>query len=330
MDEVFAVLQRCLEGAEQVYFSHSQDPAINRRVLDTVHAVNAQRPRKGMAMLTIKDADELLGEMRLLKDADEIELMREAARVSVAAHLQLMRTLRPGMFEYQAEALLEYAMRNGGCSGPAYGSIVAGGANAAVLHYTSNQERLCENQLVLIDAGGEYGGYCADITRTVPVGKTYSPAQAELYDLALAAQGAAIAAIKPGASVESVHQAALELLTQGMIDIGLIEGSLGDCLAERRYQPYYMHQTSHWLGMDVHDVGRYRLDSSSRSLQPGMVLTVEPGIYIRSDAEVADKYRGIGIRIEDDVAVTDEGHEVLTAGLPSQRSDIESLRAKAG
>lgn len=329
LDETFAVLQRCLANAEQIYFAHSHDPAINQRVLDTIHAVNAQRPRNGLATLTIKDAGELLGEMRLIKEAAEIELMREAGRISVEAHLQLMQTLRPGMFEYQADALLEYAMRDRGCSGPAYGSIVAGGANAAVLHYTTNQDRLRDDQLVLVDAGGEYGGYCADITRTLPVGNTYSPAQAELYDLTLAAQHAAIAEIAPGTSVESIHHAALKVLTQGLIDIGIIEGSLQDCLDERRYETYYMHQTSHWLGMDVHDVGRYRVDGSSRSLEPGMVLTVEPGIYIRSDAEVADKYRGIGIRIEDDVAVTPEGHEILTAGLPSTRTDIESVRAGA-
>lgn len=326
LDEEFAVLQRCLAGATTVYVAYSRDSGINQRVVDSVHEVNSRRPRNGLSTLTLKDAGELLGEMRLVKEAGEIELMRQAGRVSVEAHLQLMHSLRPGMFEYQAEAILECAMRDGGCSGPAYTSIVAGGANAAVLHYTTNQDQLRGDQLVLVDAGGEYGGYCADITRTIPVGRTYTRTQAELYDLTWAAQQAAIAQIKPGVTIESVHQAALDILVQGLIDLGIIAGSLQECLAERSYEAYYMHQTSHWLGMDVHDVGRYRIDGESRILEPGMVLTVEPGIYIRSDCDTADEYRGIGIRIEDDISVSTEGHKILSAGLPSRRSEIERIR----
>jgi len=327
LDETFTHLQRCLGDARQLYVVYSQDTATNQRVVETIQTINTQRQRGNLGPLIVRDAGELLDEMRLLKSPAEIDLMRSACRISVEAHLRLMRELQPGMFEYQAEAVLEFAMRSGGCSGPAYGSIVAGGNNATVLHYTTNQAELREGELVLVDAGGEYGGYCADITRTLPIAATYSRAQAELYDIVFDARQAAIAEIKPGASVESVHQAAVKVLTQGLLDAGIIEGSLQECIDERRYNTYYMHQTSHWLGMDVHDVGRYRVDGQSRVLEDGMVLTVEPGLYVRADADVPDQYKGIGIRVEDDVAVTREGHEVLTAGLPSERAEIERIRS---
>ncbi|MFN2375602.1 MAG: aminopeptidase P N-terminal domain-containing protein [Candidatus Binatia bacterium] len=329
LDEVFAVLARQLRRCDRFYYAHSRDPRINERVLEAVHEANLERPRRGGDPLVMSDANALLAEFRLRKRPEEIERLREAGRVSAAAHTRLLETLRPGFTEYQAQAILEYEFRYGGCTGPAYGSICAGGAGATVLHYTANDRTLVDGELLLVDAAGEYGGYCADITRTFPVGAKYSAAQAALYDVVLEAQKLAVEAVRPGVAVEEVHKTTLRVLVQGLLDLGLLSGSLDDCLAKTAYTPYYMHNTSHWLGMDVHDAGSYRTGGASRLLEEGMVLTVEPGLYVRGDATVDEKYRGIGIRIEDDVLVTATGHEVLSAGVAKERGDIEKLRRRA-
>jgi Xaa-Pro aminopeptidase len=322
-----AVLERHLKDAERFYWMQSRDSAVNERVLAAIRAADVLRPRNGRNSLLIEDATLLLGEMRVVKRADELETLRTACRVSADAHRAIMQTIRPGDAEFQVDALVEYLFRNGGCSGPAYGSIAAAGANATVLHYTQNDRTLADGDLLLLDAGGEYGGYCGDITRTFPIGAAYSKAQARLYDIVLAAQTAAIATVKPGASVESVHIAALEVLVAGLIDVGLVPGDVGDAIAKRSYERFYMHRTSHWLGMDVHDAGRYAIDGKSRLLAEGMVLTVEPGLYVPVDD--ASAFRGIGIRIEDDVLVTATGSEVLTAAAPKDRGEIEMLRREA-
>jgi Xaa-Pro aminopeptidase len=327
IDEWAGVLERHLKDAERFYWMQSRDHGVNERVLAAIRAANALRPRSGRDSLVIEDASLLLGEMRVLKNADELATLRAACRVSAEAHRAVMQAIRPGDAEYQVEALVEYLFRNGGCSGPAYGSIAAGGANATVLHYTSNDRTLADGELLLLDAGGEYGGYCGDITRTFPIGAAYSEPQARLYDIVLAAQAAAIDAVKPGATVEAVHNAALEVLVTGLIDVGLVHGDVGEAIAKRAYERFYMHRTSHWLGMDVHDAGRYAIEGASRALEDGMVLTVEPGLYVPGDDPSA--FAGIGIRIEDDVLVTASGCEVLTAAAPKDRREVEKLRSAA-
>jgi Xaa-Pro aminopeptidase len=329
LSEVYEVLERHLRKADILYYAHSRDRSINERITDLVHRVNLLRPRTGGTPIVVTDASVLLDDMRLRKNEDEIRILRSACRISAGAHRRAYERARPGMYEYQVEALIEQAMRHDGCAGPAYGTIVASGANATVLHYTRNDRRLEDGDLLLIDAGGEYGGYCADITRTVPVGAAFSPAQAEIYDAVLAAQKAAIHAVAPGVRHDEIHRTALRSLVESLIASGLLQGSVDESIQSEAYKTFYMHNTSHWLGMDVHDVGSYREGDAGRTLEPGMVLTVEPGIYIREDAQVPERYRGIGIRIEDDVLVTPMGHEVLTADLAKDRRDIEGLRRRA-
>ncbi|RMF24066.1 MAG: M24 family metallopeptidase, partial [Deltaproteobacteria bacterium] len=226
-------------------------------------------------------------------------------------------------------ARVEFLLRQSGCSGPAYGTIAAGGRAATILHYVRNDRKLQDGELLLLDAGGEFGGYAADVTRTMPVGRTFSAAQAQLYDTVVAAQQAAIDAAVPEAAHERVHQAAVEVLVDGMIDAGLLEGSRAECIEKESFKRFYMHGTSHWLGMDVHDAGDYRRGDSSRPLEPGMVLTVEPGIYVPVADDIPERFRGIGIRVEDDVLITPSGHEVLSEGLPKQRDEIERVRGRA-
>lgn len=329
LEQTYEVLLRHLRHAAKLYYGHSRDPAVNQKVLELVHQANAERPRRGGDPLVVAEAGPLLAEHRLRKRPEEIALMRTAGQLSAMAHRRLMETLRPGDREYQAQALLDYEFRYHGCAGPAYGTICAGGANATVLHYTRNDDVLRDHDLLLVDAGGEYGGYCADITRTFPVGAAFSKPQAGLYDCVLAAQLAAIDLVRPGVTIEEVHKACVRVLTQGLLDLGTLDGSLDECIEKAKYSPFYMHNTSHWLGMDVHDAGTYRRDGASQRLEPGMVLTVEPGLYLRADAPVAIEFRGIGIRIEDDVLVTEAGAEVLTQAAPKQRAELETLRRAA-
>jgi len=322
-----AVLERHLREADRFFWTQSHDPSVNERVLGAIRSANAQRPRSGRDSLVVEDTTLLLGEARVVKEAEDIEIQRRACRVTADAHRAVARALRPGDTEYQVEALVEYLFRNGGCSGPAYGTIAAGGANATVLHYTQNDRTLLDGDLLLLDAGGELGGYCGDVTRTFPVGSAYTRPQAALYDIVLASQLAAIDAVQPGKSFDNAHHAALRVLVQGLIDVGLVEGEVDEAIEKRAYERFYMHRTSHWLGMDVHDAGRYAIDGASRVLEPGMVLTVEPGIYVPADH--SSEFRGIGIRIEDDVLVTVSGNEVLTAGAPKDRTEVEKLRRDA-
>lgn len=248
--------------------------------------------------------------------------MRRAAALSIEGHREAMALARPGRYEYELEAELFRAFRRGGGAGPAYGSIVASGPNATVLHYTTNNRRIEQGDLVLIDAGGEWEHYAADITRTFPASGRYSAAQRAVYELVLRAQRRAIATVKPGGTLDAVHDAALRVLVEGLIALGLVTGSPDQVLEEKQYQAFFMHRTSHWLGLDVHDAGRYYIDGKARVLAEGMALTVEPGLYIAADSEVDARWRGIGVRIEDDVVVTEQGCEVLTAALPV---DIEAL-----
>ena len=273
----------------------------------------------------IHDIRMLLDEMRLIKDSDELATLRRAAAISTGAHIRAMRATRPGKMEYEIEAELLHAFRNNGAQAPAYTSIVAGGANACVLHYIANNAELKDGDLLLIDAACELDGYATDITRTFPVNGKFSAAQKDVYEMVLAAQAAAIAAARPGAHWNEPHDAALRVLAQGLIDLKLCGGSVDAVLESEDYKRFYMHRTGHWLGMDVHDVGNYKLENNWRPLQPGMVLTVEPGCYIRPAEDVPQALWNIGIRIEDDVAITAQGCEVLTAAAPKSVSAIEAL-----
>jgi len=278
---------------------------------------------------TLYDLPPLVDEMRLFKDAHESAIMLRAGEISAGAHARAMRFARPGAFEYELEAELLHEFRRHGAQFPAYTPIVASGPNACVLHYNANNRHIQDGDLVLIDAGCELDGYASDITRTFPVNGRFSPAQRELYELVLAAQQAAFDAIKPGNRYHDAHDAAVRVLAQGMLDTGLLNGTLDEVLAEKKFARFYMHGTGHWIGMDVHDVGLYRdvsrEDKPSRLLQPGMAMTVEPGIYVRPAEGVPEKYWNIGIRIEDDVIVTGGGFQLLTGGAPKTVADIEAL-----
>jgi Xaa-Pro aminopeptidase len=253
--------------------------------------------------------------------------MRRAVGGMRRAHTAAMRGPRNGVKEYEIEALIDYTFRKNG-GHPGYGTIVGGGVNATILHYVDNSEPLKQGELLLIDAGCEIDGFTADVTRTYPIGARFSPAQRRCYELVLAVEKACIGAVRPGASIDGIHDHAVELLTRGMIDLGLLRGEVRELIDKAAYKRFYMHRTSHWLGMDVHDVGIYAPDGKSRPLAAGMVLTVEPGLYIAEDAsDVAAEYRGIGIRVEDDILVTADGHENLTISIPKEVADLEALTA---
>ena len=320
---------RFLAQAHHVYFSfnHLSDWAV--KLDDWLGALKAQ-VRKGVAVpKDLCDLDNLLHEQRLFKSEQEISSMRQAGQISVEGHLAAMRHVKPGLFEYQLQSALEHAFRTVGSERVAFNSIVAGGDNACILHYTENNARLRDGDLVLIDAGAEWAHYAGDISSTFPVNGRFSEAQKALYDLVLAAQAAAMAEVKPGNPFDAMHQAATRVITQGLCALGLLAGEWSDLLEKQAYKAFFMHNTGHWLGLDVHDVGRYKVDGVWRTFQPGMVVTVEPGLYIAPDAPVEAKWRGIGIRIEDNLLVTPQGHEVLTAGLPRTTEEIERWMAQA-
>ncbi len=329
LDEFDRVLARYLEGVERVYYPLGHNERINARVLELMRGAQAMRPRTGSGPIAMLDPRELIHEARLKKRPEELDAMRRAAAISREAHIEAMRRARGGMMEWEIEAVVDYAFRSRGASGPSYPSIIASGPNAATLHYIHNDRRMAAGELLLIDAGCEYDFYASDVTRTFPVGARFSEAQRALYSVVLEAQRRGIEAVRPGVRFDDVHEAALRVLVEGMIDLGLIKGPLDDALATSAYRRYYMHRTSHWLGMDVHDVGLYRMGGSSRVLEPSMVLTVEPGIYIAADDDNAPQaLRGVGVRIEDDVLVTADGHEVLTATIPKTIEEVEALTAQ--
>ncbi len=295
------------------------------RLIQWLNAVRAQ-VRTGIAAPgEIRDVRKLLDEMRLIKDDSELDIMRRAAVISGRAHQRAMRATRPGRYEYEIEAELLHAFRAGGAQAPAYTPIVAGGANACVLHYVSNDAQLGKDELLLIDAGCELDGYASDITRTFPVGGRFAGAQREIYELVLAAQAAAIAHTRAGNSWQDPHDAAVRVLAQGFVDLGLCSGSVDGVIESGDYRRFYMHRTGHWLGMDVHDCGDYKRDGKWRTLEPGMVLTVEPGCYIRPGEGVPERFWNIGVRIEDDAVVTAQGCDIITSDAPKSILDIEAL-----
>jgi Xaa-Pro aminopeptidase len=333
VDELDTHMARLLANAPALYYALASNAALDAQVTGWIKAVRAQGRTGTTAPDTFVNLLPLLDEMRLVKDADEQAVMLRAGEISGGAHARAMRAARPGMFEYELEAELLYAFRKNGAQFPAYTPIVASGPNACILHYNVNDRRLQDGDLVLIDAGCELDGYASDITRTFPVNGRFTDAQRTLYELVLAAQDAAFAAIAPGRPYSAFHEAALRVLVQGMLDLGLIDKSkfatVDDAIAAKAHVPFYMHGTGHWLGMDVHDVGAYRdvtqADKPSRPLQEGMVVTVEPGIYVRPADGVPERFWHIGIRIEDDVVVTKNGYRLLTASAPKTVAEIEAI-----
>lgn len=332
-DEAFAIadfeskLGPLLEPVENLYFAfgrHDQES----RLSDLLRRLRKGR-KAALGPVTLSDPGAVLSEMRLRKTPEEIAVHRRGAAITDEAHRAAMSQVRPGMHEYEIEALLEYTFRRRGAWGWAYPSIVGGGANACVLHYVENNAVFRDGDLMLIDAGAEVDGYATDVTRTSPVNGRFSGPQRDLYTVVLESQIAAVEATVAGSTIDAIHEIAVRVLAQGMIDHGLIEGPLEDALEKKTYAKYYMHKTSHWLGLDVHDVGRYQLpDGPPRPLEPGMIITVEPGIYVPAhDEDAPEAFRGIGIRIEDDILVTEGGNENLTAATPKTIADIEALRS---
>ncbi|SJN11239.1 Xaa-Pro aminopeptidase [Halomonas citrativorans] len=323
-----AQLPALLEGRELLYVPLDNPDALG--IAEEAFSTALAGLRRGRAPLKgWLDVSALIHAMRLIKSEAEITLLRHAAAISAKAHVRAMQASRPGLYEYQLQAELEHEFVWQGGSGPAYSTIVGGGANACVLHYIENRAALTNDSLVLIDAGAEFGLYAGDITRTFPVNGRFTEAQRALYQVVLDAQERAVAAIKPGATLVDVHQNVVKDLTAGLIALGLLEGDVQARIDDESYRRFYLHSTSHWLGLDVHDVGSYRLDEKTpRPLVAGMVLTIEPGLYIPDEEDVPSAYRGIGIRIEDNVVVTDEGYENLTAGVPKDMADIEALMVK--
>jgi Xaa-Pro aminopeptidase len=327
IDKLNEKISEHVGARDQLYFRFGHDVTFDHRVLGWMRQWQLTRPRTGTGPAAVLDPGEILHEMRLVKGDEEIASMRQAIAITAEGHRAAMSTARPGLREYEIEALLDYTFRRMGATAPAYPSIVAAGPNATVLHYITNDGELRPGELLLIDAGAEYDGYCADITRTFPLADRFSGAQRAIYDIALRAQLAAIDAVRPDACYEDVHKRAVEVLVDGFRDLGLLTGDRQEIIGKEQYRPFYMHRTSHWLGLDVHDVGKYKAEGSSRRLEPGMVLTVEPGIYIPPGrTDIDPRYVGIGVRIEDDVLVTVDGHEVLSAAVPKQPGDIEALR----
>ena len=329
IDDLEDILPNMLEPCQRVYYAMGADAELDRRVAEWVGKIR-RKGRSGISgPLEFIALDHLLHDMRLFKSRQEVALLRKAARISARAHRRLMRTVTPGMYEYALEAEFQHECARQGARFPAYPAIVGGGANACILHYIDNAAPLRDGDLVLVDAGCELELYASDITRTFPVNGRFSEAQRTLYELTLQAQLAALAKVRPGNHWNEPHEAAVRVVTQGLVELGILRGKVAALLREEAYKPYYVHRTGHWLGMDVHDVGDYKVDGQWRTLEPGMVLTVEPGLYIPPESKgVAKRWWGIGIRIEDDVLVTKEGHEILSAEVPKRVEEIERLMAR--
>ncbi|MFC6633314.1 aminopeptidase P N-terminal domain-containing protein [Microbulbifer taiwanensis] len=316
------ILPGLLEGRARIYFTMGRFPQLDRRLQSYLQAIDAAPGSGGSPEMV--DLDHLLHDLRLYKSARELRLMARAAEISAEAHRRAMARCRPGLYEYQLEAEILHTFVAAGAREPAYPTIVGGGRNALVMHYCSNSAPLKNGDLVLVDAGCEFRGYAADVTRTYPVNGRFSGAQKALYEIVLAGQLAAIEQIQSGNHWDQPHLASVEVITRGLVDLGLLRGEVDGLIESGAYRRFYMHRAGHWLGMDVHDAGDYRVHGQWRQLEAGMAMTVEPGIYMAADDEqVPEKFRGIGIRIEDDVALTREGPQVLSSAAPKTIADIE-------
>ncbi len=330
ISDIDDILPGLIEGRDRVYSAMGSNAEFDRRLMEWINVIRskarmgAQPPNEFVAL------DHLLHDMRLYKSAAEVKVMREAAAISERAHVRAMQACRAGLHEFSLEAELDYEFRKGGAKMPAYGSIVAAGRNGCILHYQENDAPLKDGDLVLIDAGCEIDCYASDITRTFPVSGVFSAEQKAIYELVLKSQEAAFAEIAPGKHWNQAHEATVRVITEGLVELGLLDGEVEQLIESEAHRAFYMHRAGHWLGMDVHDVGEYKVGGQWRVLEPGMALTVEPGIYIAADNQsVAKKWRGIGVRIEDDVVVTKQGCEILTSGVPKTVAEIEALMAAA-
>lgn len=330
VEEVETRLPKYLENMDRLYYRMGKHEAFDAKMLGWIDRIRAQ-VRAGISEPTqILDPASFVHEQRLYKSPEEIDWLRRAGSITERAHLEAMRAARPGKFEFQVEATVDYVFRNEGGIGPGYPSIVAGGPNATILHYTTNNRRLEEGDLMLLDAGCELQYYTADVTRTFPVSGRFTEPQRAVYEAVLEAQAAGIAKVRPGTRFQEVHEEATRVLVKRLVGLGILAGNVQDLIAEGKHRRFFMHRTSHWLGMDVHDCGSYFVHGASRVLEPGMVLTVEPGLYFATDDSSIDaKWRGIGVRIEDDVLVTPAengqgGHVVLTESIPKSVADVEA------
>jgi len=320
------ILPGLIEGRDRVYYSMGRSTDFDQKIMGWVNTIRSKEATGAVPPGEFTDLDHMVHDLRLVKSSAELRLMRKAGKISAAAHIRAMKHCRAGLYEHQLEAELCYEFGRLGARHAAYPSIVGGGVNACVLHYVENRAKLRDGDLVLIDAGCEADYYASDVTRTFPVNGRFSKEQRLLYELVLAAQRAAIAAVRPGAHWNEPHDATVRVITQGLVELGLLRGTVKTLIKKQAYRDFYMHKAGHWLGLDVHDVGDYRVGGQWRMLEPGMVMTVEPGIYVAaSNTKVAQKWRGIGIRIEDDVIVTDAGCELITADAPREVADIEAL-----
>lgn len=329
IDDIDDILPGLLEGRERVYCALGKDKEFDQQIMAWVNAIRAKVRSGATPPGEFLDLGHFLCDQRLYKSAAEIRVMREAGEISARAHVRAMQACKPGVMEYQLEADILHEFAHSGARFPAYNTIVGGGKNGCILHYVENEAVLKDGDLVLIDAGCEFDYYAADITRTFPVNGKFSPEQKALYEIVLAAQAAAIDILKPGIHWNLAHEISVRVITEGLQSLGLIKGDLDELIAEEAYKPFYMHRIGHWIGMDVHDVGDYKVGGEWRVLEVGMVMTVEPGIYVSpNDESVAKKWRGIGIRIEDDVLITKTGYDILSDGVPKTVVEIERLMAK--
>lgn len=343
-DEAFPIsefdekLPEIMDGPEVLYYAFGHtSPEIDQKIIRQLTSMRETNRKPLEPPRTIIDPSTILHEMRVIKSDAEIEIMQTAADIAADAHVEAMKSVRPGMKEYEVEALLEAYFRKHGAAGSSYTSIVGGGGNATVLHYISNHAELKDGDLLLVDAGAEYQGYASDITRTFPINGKFTPAQRDIYDLVLKTQISCVDMVRPGVRLEDLKTHSIELLTEGMVELGLLKGDPKKLIEEKKYMQFYMHNLGHYLGIDVHDAGRYYFNGESRPAEVGMVMTIEPGLYISPDTsripdefnkDIPEKYLGIGVRIEDDVLVTENGARVLTHRVPKDAEEIEALMAK--
>ena len=327
ISDIDEILPSLMENRSKVFYSVGSNPDFDKQVISWVNSLSAKVRNGIQAPHEFISLNVLLHELRLFKSPQEQQLMRDAANVSVGAHERAMQVCKPGMMEYEVDAEYSYAFKRAGMEA-AYTTIVGGGENGCILHYIENNAELQDNELLLIDAGAENQGYASDITRTFPINGKFTEEQRALYQITLDAQYAAIELAKPGSRWIDPHDAAVRVITTGLVELGLLEGDIDELISENKYFPFYMHKTGHWLGLDVHDVGKYKLNEEWRELEPGMTLTVEPGIYVSPSKDVDKKWWNIGIRIEDDILITEDGNEVLTAALIKEVDDIEQLMSR--
>jgi Xaa-Pro aminopeptidase len=324
--EFDAKLTEILDNAETLYYRLGVHRDLDDKIIREISRMRGLNRKPIHPPTTIVDPATIIHELRVIKSPDELELMQKAADIAAEAHVEAMKAARPGMREYELEALIEQVFRRHGAAGPAYTSIVGAGPNATVLHYINNDGELRDGDLLLVDAGAEYKGYASDITRTFPINGRYSPAQREIYDLVLKAQMSCVEMVRPGVTHDELKQHSIEVLTEGMVELGLLRGEPEQLIKDKKYEKFYMHGLGHMLGIDVHDVGAYYHGKESRALEPGVVMTVEPGLYIAPETkDVPEKYLGIGVRIEDDVLCTNNAPRVLTDKVPKHPEEIEQL-----